>query len=202
VAPRERGPVGVATEDDDLLGPEPAGGDHAAQADGPVTDDRHALAVCDVGGECRVVAGAHHVRERQQRGQQRVVLADWQDHEGSVGVGDTDRLGLGAVDPVRAEDASLDARRLQPLMAELAPAIGVRPRHDDEVADLRGAHLGADRLDDADGLVSKPPPGVGLVRALIGPLPQIAARVMTTRASVGSIRVASGTFSMRTSPAP
>jgi hypothetical protein len=33
-------------------------------------------------------------------------------------------------------------------------------------------------------------------------LPQIAARLTTTRASVGSIRAASGTFSMRTSPAP
>ena len=47
----ERDPVGVAAEEDDLLGAEPLGGDHAAQADGAVADDGHRLAGADPGGE-------------------------------------------------------------------------------------------------------------------------------------------------------
>ncbi len=36
---RERDPVGVPAEDDDLLGAEALRGDHAAEADGAVADD-------------------------------------------------------------------------------------------------------------------------------------------------------------------
>ena len=39
----ERDPVGVAAQDDDLLGAEALGGDHAAQADGAVADDGDAI---------------------------------------------------------------------------------------------------------------------------------------------------------------
>ena len=46
---RERDPVGVTAEDDDLLGAEPRGGDHAAQADRAVADDGHGLAGSDLG---------------------------------------------------------------------------------------------------------------------------------------------------------
>jgi hypothetical protein len=61
---RERDPLGVAAEDDDLLCVEPLGGDHAAEADGAVADDGCGLARADASGDGRVVAGAHHVRER------------------------------------------------------------------------------------------------------------------------------------------
>ena len=44
-----------------------------------------------------VVAGAHHVGEREQRRHQRVVLADRQDVERAVGERDAQRLGLRAV---------------------------------------------------------------------------------------------------------
>ena len=37
--PRQRDPVSVAAQDDDLLGAETLGGDHPAQAHGAVTDD-------------------------------------------------------------------------------------------------------------------------------------------------------------------
>jgi hypothetical protein len=194
----------VPTEDDDLVGPEPPGRDHAAQADGAVADDGHTLAVIDAGDNRRVMAGRHHVRERQQGRQQRVVFADGQDQEGPIGQRHADCLGLGAVGRRRPEDASVDARRLQPFAAELACAIGIGEGHDDEVADVQGADVGADRLDDADGLVSHPPPGVVLPGGLVWPesVPQIAARLTRTRASVGSLSRTSGTFSTRMSPAP
>jgi hypothetical protein len=54
-------------------------------------------------------------------------------------------------------------------MAEVACAIGVGEGHDDEVADVQGADVGADRLDDADGLVSHPPPGVVVAGGLVRP---------------------------------
>ena len=50
---RQRDPVGVAAEDDDLLGAEALGGDHAAQADGAVADDGHRLAGADLRGDHR-----------------------------------------------------------------------------------------------------------------------------------------------------
>src|SRR5438552_4105769 len=58
---RERNPVGVAAEEDDLFGSEPPGGDHAAESDRAVADDRDSLAGRDLGGDGRVMAGAHHV---------------------------------------------------------------------------------------------------------------------------------------------
>ncbi len=58
---RERNPVLVAAHDDDLRGAEPLGGDHAAEPDRAVADDGNALSGTDLGHDCRVVAGAHHV---------------------------------------------------------------------------------------------------------------------------------------------
>jgi hypothetical protein len=40
---RQRGPLGVAAEDDDLIGTEALGGDHAAESDCAVADDGHLL---------------------------------------------------------------------------------------------------------------------------------------------------------------
>ena len=66
----------MTAEDDDPLGAEPAGGDHAAQADGAVADNSDGLASADLGGQGRVMAGAHHVGKREKRRHQRVVFAD------------------------------------------------------------------------------------------------------------------------------
>ena len=61
---RECDAVGMAAEEDDLLRSETLRGDHAAQPDGAVADDGDDLAGADLGGEGRMVAGAHHVGER------------------------------------------------------------------------------------------------------------------------------------------
>ena len=102
-----------------------------------------------------MMAGAHHVRQREQRGHQRIVLADRQDEERPVRLGDAQRLGLCSAGLAAvAEEAAMDARGLQPLVAEHAGAVGVGERHHDDVAALHGADVGADGLDDADGLVA------------------------------------------------
>ncbi len=58
---RQRDPVGMAVEDDDLLGTEAPGSDHAAQADGAVTNNGHRLPWADVGRDGRMMARPHHV---------------------------------------------------------------------------------------------------------------------------------------------
>ena len=57
----ERNALGVVAEQDDLLGAEPLRCDHAAEADGAVTDDRDRCAGSHVGRDSGVVAGSHHV---------------------------------------------------------------------------------------------------------------------------------------------
>jgi len=107
--PREFDAVGVAAEDDDLLGAEALGGDHAAQADGAVADDGDGLARPHVGAERGMVACRHHVAECEQRRHQSVVSADGQHHEGAVRLGDTNRLALAPVDAVDAVASSVEA---------------------------------------------------------------------------------------------
>ena len=132
---RERDAVRVAAQDDDLLGAEALGGDHAAQADRAVADDGDRLARARRRAATRgVVAGAHHVGEREQRRHQRVVLADRQRDERAVGQRDAHRLALAAVDAVAAPEAAVDAGGVQPLVAEVAGAVGEGERRDDEVA--------------------------------------------------------------------
>jgi hypothetical protein len=98
----------------------------------------------------------------------------------------------------------VETRAVQALPAEDARAVAPEERRDDEIAGLQGPDVGADGLDHADELVSHATAGVGALIVLYGQrsLPQIAARVTETRASVGSCRRASGTVSTRTSPAP
>src|SRR5215207_7155082 len=135
----ERDAVRVTAEDDDLLGTEPLGGDDGAEADGPVADDRGALAGCDPGDDGGVVAGAHDVRERQQRRQERVVLADRQRVERAVCVGHSHGLSLGCADAVVVEEAAVHARGVQTLAAEGAAAVRERERHHDGVPLLEAA---------------------------------------------------------------
>ena len=76
---------------------------------------------------------------------------------------------------------------MQPFAAENARAVGPGERRDDEVAGFQRLHLVADVLDDADELVPHAPAGL-VGHRLYGQrsLPQIAARVTATSASVGS----------------
>ena len=79
---------------------------------------------------------------------------------------------------------------MQSFVAEDAGAVGERERHDDEIAGFQGADVGADGLDDADGLVSHAAAGVAVLHRLVRP--EIAAADAgagdATSASVGSIR--------------
>ena len=104
-----------------------------------------------------MVAGAHHVGEREQRRHQRVVLADRQRVERAVGVGDAQRLGLRAVEAgAVAEEAAVHAGGVQALVAEHAGAVRRSERHDDHVAALDRPDVAADVLDDADRLMAHP----------------------------------------------
>ena len=143
----------------------------------------------DPRGERSVVARPHHVGERQQRRHQRVVLADRQHDERAVGERDAHRLALAAVDAVAAPEAAVEARGLQSLLAEVAGAVGVGERRDDDVARLHGADVGADLLDDADELVAHRagrPSSCSIWLYGHRSLPQMQARVTRTSASVGS----------------
>src|SRR5829696_816559 len=73
------------------------------------------------------------VREREQRRQQRVVLAGRDRVERPVGVGDAHGLGLGCAEAVAVEEAAVHAGRMQSLAAEGAGAVAERKRHHDEV---------------------------------------------------------------------
>ena len=141
----ERDALGVVAEQDDLLGAEPLRGDHAAEADGAVADDGDRLAGRDPGRDGGVVAGSHHVGQRQQRGHERVVLADRQRDEGAVCLRDAHGFALAAVDVVEAVAAAVQACALQPLAAEDAGAVRPQERRDDEVAGLDRPHLASRR---------------------------------------------------------
>ena len=147
----ERLPVGVAAERDDALGAELLGGQDAEQADRAVTDDRDGLARAGLGGDGGEPAGAEHVGGRHQRRDEvRVRLPGGRD-EGAVGERDAGQLGLGAEG---AHQDAVHAVRLVAGLADLAGVVGGPEGADDEVADLDGADLGADLLDDADVLVA------------------------------------------------
>ena len=96
-------------------------------------------------------------------------LADRQDDERSVRLGDAHRLALSAVDAVHAVPASVEAGGVQPLPAEDAGAVGPDERRDDEVAGLDRADVGADGLDDADELVPHAASGLAGLHLLVRP---------------------------------
>ena len=159
----------MAPEDEDPLGAETPGGDHAAQADGPVADDGHVLAGSDPRGAGGVVPGSHHVREREQRRHQRVVLVDREDDEGPVRLGDTYGFSLAAVLLGAAPPAAVQARGLKTLAAEDAGPVRPGERSDDEVARLDGADVRSDRLYPADELVAHPAALLGRFHGLVRP---------------------------------
>ena len=112
----------MASEHDDLLGAEALGGDDTAEADRAIANNGGGVARCDARRTRGVMAGAHHIRKRQQRRHQRLVHIDRQPDEGAVGLRDADRLALPAVE-VAAPPAAVQARRLQAFMAEDTRAV-------------------------------------------------------------------------------
>jgi len=159
----------VTAQDDDLLGAEPLGGDHAAQADRTVADDSDGLPRADPRGERRVVAGSHHVRKREKRRHQCVVLPDRQDDERPVCLGDTHGLALAAVDAVAGPPPAVKAGGVQPFVAEDAGAVGPRERRDHDVTDLDVADVAADRVDDPDELVAHALARLAVFHLVVGP---------------------------------
>ena len=74
--PGKRDAVGVVPQDDDLVSAKAPGGDDAAQPDGPVPDYHDLLSWLDACDHRGVMAGSHHIGQRQERGDQGIVFAD------------------------------------------------------------------------------------------------------------------------------
>ena len=99
--------------------------------------------------------GSHHVCERQQGRHQGVVGTNRQNKERSVRLRDTQGLGLCSAGLAAGpEEAAMDARGLQSIIAKHACAVGVRKRHHDHVTAPDCTPIGADGFDDADRLVA------------------------------------------------
>jgi hypothetical protein len=114
----ERDPVRMTTQQDDLLCAKSSGGNHPAQANCPVADDRHALARANPCCECGVMACAHHVGQGEERRQQPIVNFRRQAEEGPVCLWDPHRFSLGSRDLKIAEEPAVDARGLQSFTAK------------------------------------------------------------------------------------
>src|SRR6266511_5561290 len=113
--------------------------------------------------------GSHHVREREERGRQRVVSIEGQDDERSVSLRDAHGLALSAVDVVEAVSADMEAFTLQALLAEHTGAIGPLERRNDEIAGLDGLYLPADGLDGSDEFVPHATAGLARLHRLVRP---------------------------------
>ena len=162
VAPKRRAmssAVGVVAERDDPLGAEPAGGEHRAEADGPVAHDHRRRPGLHPGRERAVMARAHHVGERGERarrgggrrGRPRRAAA-----RGCRPRADAHGLALAAV-VLPAPVAPGAARGLNAREAVVAGPVREGEGRDHLLAGPDRAHLGADRLDDAHELVAGAP---------------------------------------------
>jgi hypothetical protein len=155
----------VAAHDDDPLGAELAGGEHAEQADGAVPDDGDGLARGGLGGDGGEPAGAQHVGGGEQAGDEVVRRQVGRGDERAVGERDPGELGLR---PDGADRVAVDARAVVAGPADLAGVVGGEERPDDELARLERRHVLADLFDDADVLVAhRHRLGTGL--AAVGP---------------------------------
>ena len=133
--------------------------EHRAQAHRAVADDHDGATRADACGERGVVAGAHHVGEREQAGEQRIVRCRRCGHERAVGQRDPDTLTLAGVD-LQPEAVGVTppetvlARRVHAVAAVHAGVVAHGEGRDDEVADAQRRDLGTDVVDDADELVT------------------------------------------------
>lgn len=112
------------------------GGEDAGEADRAVADHDDGAAGTDVGAHGGVPAGAHHVREGQQAGEQVVVGLLGGGDEGAVGVLDADQLGLAAV-----VAGDVLAVGMGTGLAHLAGVVAGEKASDDELAGLDGGHV-------------------------------------------------------------
>jgi hypothetical protein len=153
-------PLRMPGHDDDPLGTQPPRRQYTAQADRAVADDCHRGLRADPGRERRMMAGAHHIRQREQARDQRLGRPPWNDHEHAVGERHPDRLALGSVDPpgriLAAPPCVLYTRGVDAVAAMRAHAVGDGEGRDDEIAGPHGPYLASRLLDDADELVPDP----------------------------------------------
>jgi hypothetical protein len=147
-------PVGAPAHDNDLLGAETLGCDHAAKADRAVSDYRRGFTRGDTRHHGGVMPGSHDVRQRQQRGHQGIVGADLQSEQRPASVRNPERLGLRAFHAAVAKEAAMETGGVQVLVAEHSGAVGERERHDHQVALLDRANRRPDFLDDPDSLMA------------------------------------------------
>src|SRR5271166_2694415 len=160
----------MPTENNDLYGAKALSRDDAAQTNRTVADNGHSFSLIDLCHSRRMMSGPHHVRESKQRRHQRIVGADRQNEQRSVSLGDTQGLCLSSTGLASgSEEAAVDARGLQPLVAEHAGSVGVRKRHHDNVASPDRAHFGADGLDYADRLMAHTAACVRGLQLVVGP---------------------------------
>src|SRR5262245_56953369 len=78
------GPLGIAAEQDDLLGAQPLSRNHPAQSNRPVADDGNGRPRLNPGRHSGMMASAHHVCEGQKRRSHRIVGVPWQHDQRSV----------------------------------------------------------------------------------------------------------------------
>ena len=121
--PRERDPVIVVTQDDDLLGSEAARREHAAKTDSAVADDRDCPTGTHAGAQCRVVTGRHHVRQGQERRHERGVWLNREPDEGPIRLRNAHGFALSAIDAIVAVPSPVQARGVHSLPAEDACSV-------------------------------------------------------------------------------
>jgi hypothetical protein len=115
--------IGVAAEQDDPLGSEPPRRNDAAKSNRAVPYDGDDVACMYSRREGGMVAGAHHVRQRQQRRHQRVIRAGGPRDQRSVGERDSDSFALSTIQLGLTPPSAVQAGCLQSLSAQLAGAI-------------------------------------------------------------------------------
>src|SRR2546421_1550355 len=109
----------------------------------------------NTGAHRGVVAGAHHVGEREERPHHFVrMLGAGHRDEGGAGDGHTDSLPLASVGFAVPKRTPGDALRCDPRAAVRARAVAVLERGDHKISDGDAGHVGADALHDADELMT------------------------------------------------
>jgi hypothetical protein len=110
-----------------------------------------------------MVPRAHHVRQRQERGHQRIVLANVQNKECAIGLRNAKGLGLRAVHAVVSEEAAVKTRGLQMVVTKLARAVRIGEGHRHQVAFFQCSNTGANFFHHSDSFVPH------ALRAVFGP---------------------------------
>ncbi len=146
--------VGVPAHQNDLLGSEALRGEHTAEPDGAVTDDGDGVARPDPGCHRAVMAGAEHVGQCEQRRHQCRVRRDREFHQRALGQRHPHSLALARVQAWCAPAATVAARCVQTLSAEVTRVVRPDERSNDQIAGSETADVRSDLFDDADELVA------------------------------------------------